>query len=145
MDQDKLKTAQHIITMMPHAKRLGMHVQEVAPARAKITMPYSEALIGDPVSKVIHGGAISALMDTTAGTAVALHPKADVQTVTLNLRIDYMRSAYPGQTITAHAECFHITQTAAFVRATAHDEDTQNPIATATGVFTVMDKENASA
>jgi uncharacterized protein (TIGR00369 family) len=114
-----------------------MKIEELGEGRAVISMPYDKALIGDPVTKVIHGGAVSALMDTAGGAAVVAHPLAGLGTATLDLRIDYMRSATPGQTITATAECYHVTRTVAFVRATACDADTARPVATATGAFTV--------
>lgn len=136
MDQ-KTKNARQFIEAMPHAKALGLTVEEIADGRAKIRMPYQADLIGDPDTKVIHGGAVFALMDTCCGTAVMTDPGVAGVAATLDLRIDYMRSARPGQTITAVAECYNVTRTIAFVRATAFDEDLERPVATANGAFTV--------
>ncbi|WP_368186707.1 PaaI family thioesterase [Aestuariibius sp. HNIBRBA575] len=135
--KDTTKLARQFIEAIPYARELGMNLEEISDGRAVISMAYNKDLIGDPESGVIHGGAVSALMDTCAGAAVMSHPETPFSTATLDLRIDYMRSATPGHAITAIAECYHVTRTVAFVRATTLDEDTDRPVATATGTFTI--------
>jgi uncharacterized protein (TIGR00369 family) len=137
LDDRKRKAARQFIEALPHSRALGMRLEAIADGLAVISMGYDERLIGDPVTRVIHGGAVSALMDTCCGAAVMSHPTSALGTATIDLRIDYMRPATPGQAITARAECYHVTRSVAFVRATAHDDDTERPVATATGAFTL--------
>lgn len=132
-----LQIAQGFVESIPHANAVGMRVEELGEGRAVLSMPWAEHLVGDPRTGVIHGGVISALMDTCCGAAVFIHPSRPRSTATIDLRIDYMRAAAPGQRIVARAECYHMTRSVAFVRALAMDDDTENPVATAAGAFTV--------
>ena len=128
--------AQRFISALPYAKALGLTLVRLGDGTAEILMPWNRHLIGDPETGVVHGGAVFALMDTCAGTAVMSHASAPRRTATLDLRIDYMRTALPDRAITARAECYHLTRTVAFVRATATDGD-DRAIATATGAFMI--------
>lgn len=134
---DKATRVRAFMEALPHCRALGLSITEIGGGRAVMTMPYAPALVGDPGTGVIAGGAVSALMDSCGGAAVMCHPDAQTMTATLDLRIDYMRAATPGQTITARAVCHHITRSVAFVRAEAFDADTQTPVAVANGAFTV--------
>jgi uncharacterized protein (TIGR00369 family) len=136
----KNRMAQQFIEALPHAKALGMKLEMLDEGVAQIAMPYSEKLIGDPKTGVIHGGAVSALMDTCCGAAVMSHPSNPHGTATIDLRIEYLRAATPGQRIVTKASCYHVTRSVAFVRATARDEEEESLVATATGTFTVEAK-----
>lgn len=137
MVADPERLARMFISAIPHANALSMKISYIQAGLAEITMPYDERFVGDPATGVIAGGAVSALMDTCGGAAVMCHPVNPIGTATIDLRIDYMRSATPGQSITARAECYHVTRSVAFVRATAFDDDRDRLVATATGAFTL--------
>lgn len=136
-DAGQTRIAQQFIEAIPHARALQMQVDEIGRGRAVISMPWAEHLVGDPRSGVVHGGVISALMDTCCGAAVMADDSRPNSTATIDLRIDYMRTAKPGQRITARAEVYHMARSVAFMRAVAlDDDDDSNPVATATGAFT---------
>ncbi len=134
---DKAQIARKFIEAIPHCRALGMVLTEINDGMAVIEMPYDRKLVGDPETGVIHGGAVSAIMDTCCGAAVMSHALAPGGTATIDLRIDYMRGATPGQKIVTTAYCYHINRNVAFVRATAVDDDVDRPVATAAGSFTV--------
>lgn len=132
-----LEMAGEMLRATPLGQALGFRAEEVAPGRVVLALPYDARLVGDPATGVIHGGAISVLMDTAGGGSVMSFGGEVVSSATLNLRIDYLRPATPGQTIRATATCRHMTRHVAFVSILAHDEDAARPVAEGTGVFTV--------
>lgn len=125
------------LTNIPHAAALGLRFHEVTDGYVEITLPYDGKLVGDPDTGVIHGGAITALLDNAAGFAVRV-PGAEpdqVAIATLDLRIDYMGPATPGRDVIARAICFKRTRSITFVRGVAYHDSPDDPIATCTATF----------
>lgn len=134
---DIKEMSRKFISALPYARELGLDVTEVGEGYTEMTMPYDPRLVGDPETGVIHGGAVSALIDTCCGSAVMSHSDVGNITATLDLRIEYLRAATPNQMIIAQATCHHVTRSVAFVRAAAYDDNRDLPVATASGSFTV--------
>ena len=132
---DKTKMAKQFSEAIPHAKALGIWLDDIGQGTAEVGMPYNEKFIGDPATGVIHGGAVFALLDGCCGAAVVSHPDQKGLTATIDLRVDYMRPATPGQNIRAKATCYNVTRNVAFVRAVALDDNDEKPVATAAGAF----------
>lgn len=136
-DERRSRVARAFIEALPQARELGMRLEDVGDGMAAVAMDYDARLVGDPDTGVIHGGAVFSLMDTCCGAAVISLPSTPIGTSTLDLRLDYMRPATPGQRIRARAECYHVTRSVVFVRAVATDIDEARPVAMATGAFTL--------
>lgn len=133
---DMLRIARQFMEALPHAQALNITLEAIGDGRAEFSLPYDARLIGDPETGVMHGGAVSALLDSACGAAVISHPESGGGTATIDLRIDYMRAATPGQALIAQAHCYQATRSVAFVRAVALDDDREHPVASATGAFT---------
>ena len=116
---------------------IGGEVLDIWPV-ARTRLPYSEKLVGDPATGVVHGGVITGLLDQACGVAVMAKLRELMPIATLDLRIDYMRPAKPHATIYAECECLRVTHEVAFVRGTAHDGDPADPIALCTAAFMLI-------
>ncbi len=123
----------------PLAKKLGIKFVSVDRGRAAMSLPYSKHLIGDPDTRVIHGGAVTTLLDQASGLAAIAGFDALQIVATLNLSIDYMRAATPGEMIMAKAHCYKVTRHIAFVRGIAYDLDEDDPVATSQATFMIAD------
>ena len=129
------EVAPALVDGTPHARELGMKFVAIDKGLATLSLPYNVELIGDPRSRVIAGGAVTTVLDQACGLAAIAGFDGFAQLATLSLRIDYQRSAVPGETIIAEAVCYKTTRHVAFIRATAHDGDADDPIATAQAAF----------
>ena len=101
-------------------------------------MPYSEALVTDTASGILASGPIFTLMDMATSLSIWLKTGVFQPQATLDLRIDYLRPAKPGQTVIGRGECYHVTRSIAFIRGHAHDGDPDKPIAHVAGTYFFM-------
>lgn len=111
------------VSVLAQCRELGITVVSARENELILELPYSEKIIGNPESGVIHGGAITTLMDTTAGAAVLCAMPEFELCPTLDLRVDYMRSAKPGQSVFARASCYRSTRNILFMRCEAYQVD----------------------
>jgi uncharacterized protein (TIGR00369 family) len=140
-DNDKIPVSRAFIDAIPHNRALGMKVLEMRRAEATFELPYDTKLVGNPDTGVLHGGAITALVDACSGAAVFSARTEWTPIATLDLRIDYLRAGDPGRAITCRAHCYRLTRNVAFTRAVAYHDDEADPIATSMGTFMLGTKQ----
>jgi len=149
MNEEQLKkfieeSGNALIDHVPHAKAVGMNIISGKPNHAWLSIPYAPHLVGNPDTGVIHGGVTTTLLDNASGIATQLSLPERVAIATLDLRIDYMRPAEPGEDIFAHAHCYKVTKNIAFVRGTAyHGDNEDDPIATSVATFMLAANRSA--
>ncbi len=128
------------IATLNQARELGLTVEEAAEGTLTLCLPYSEQIIGDPETGVIHGGAITTLMDTTSGCVIICALDDFELCPTLDLRVDYMRPAEPNKPVYARAETYRVTRNIIFTRCEAYQEAGET-IANCVATFMRIGKE----
>ncbi len=126
-----------LLAGLPHSREIGMRLLEAGEGVATLAVSWREDLVGDPEIGVLHGGVVTALLDTACGIAVMAVGADLVATATLDLRIDYMRPATRGEELRARAECYRLTRAIGFARAVAYHSEPDDPVATAAGAFSL--------
>ena len=134
-----------IMGRIPHCEELGIAVERFAPPRLTMRLPYREQLVVDSESGILHGGAVTTLVDTAAGLVAMAAVRPAHSVATLDLRLDYLRPGLKGRDILCTAEVYHATRTIVFVRAHALQADDGREIASALGTFMISPRTNAKA
>ncbi len=121
----------------PFVGYLGMRFQSVEVGRVVIEIPFRTELIGNPELPSLHGGVVSALLDTCGGAAVwsQLGPGDRVSTV--DLRVDYLR---PGraETLVGVGRVIRLGNRVGVSELRAyHAGADDGPVAVGTGVYNI--------
>lgn len=125
-----------LVGAIPYARFLGLSIEH-QPAGLVCKMSYADHLVGNPVLPALHGGTLGALLESTAIFQLMWESETVLLPKTINITVDYLRSARPVDTyargiITKHG------RRVMNVRAEAWQEDPAKPIATATAHFLVV-------
>lgn len=140
----RLKLVKQFSAGVPHNRALGIWIEQVTAGETVFRLPYDEKLVGNPDTGVLHGGAITALLDGASGAAVFAALTEFVPIATLDLRIDYLRPAEAGKAVLCKATCYKLAKNVAFTRAVAYHDDPDNPIAHSVGTFMISTKGGKS-
>jgi len=136
--QTRLDICRKFVASVRHSKELSLEVRSATEDTVHVYMPYRECLVGNPDNKIIHGGAIFAMMDQAGGLAgaCAIYPDFEI-TPTIDMRVDHLRAPAVGEGLICKAECYRLSQSVVFVRMDVYAEnDTDTLIST--GMATYM-------
>jgi len=126
-----------LVDTIPYMQAVGARYIGRDANGVSLSLGYREDLIGDPHSRVLAGGVVTALLDHGCGLAVWEALGEFKPIVTLDLRIDYMRPATPERDLIICARCYKLTRSVGFVHAFAHDGDLTDPVAAAQSAFII--------
>ena len=65
--------AHNFLSVLRHCQHLGMQIEQADEQGLIIKLPYSDKIVGNPVTGLIHGGAITTLMDTCCGISTVCY------------------------------------------------------------------------
>lgn len=96
MDYEQLRASRNAGN--PFGRRLGIYVEELRPGYARAVKTVTEEDL-NPV-RVPHGGVYFSLADTACGSAMGAY---GTMAVTINCSFSFLKSAKPGDRLTAEA------------------------------------------
>jgi uncharacterized protein (TIGR00369 family) len=79
-----------IESRVPFNRFLGIRLDEVGAGSAAVSLPVRPEFVGDPQPPALHGGVLSALIDTAGGLAAWSALEDDGAVSTVDLRVDYL-------------------------------------------------------
>jgi uncharacterized protein (TIGR00369 family) len=112
---------QQWLTSSPFIGSLGMKVTTLDKDLARVELPFKEELV--TIGDVVHGGAISSLIDTAAAAAAwsGAEEVGDMRGTTVSLNVSFLAAAR-SSTVTAEARVIRRGKNLCFLEIDATDE-----------------------
>jgi uncharacterized protein (TIGR00369 family) len=133
MDDAPIQQVDAFLQRVPYVRFLGMRV-ELAGDEMTAVLPFAQHLIGNPMLPALHGGVIGAFMEMTALAQLSLAQPLRRVPKTIDITIEYLRSAGPKDTY-ARAILRKVGRRVANVQVEAWQDSRAKPVAGMTGHF----------
>ena len=133
MDAVAIQSLDAFLQRVPYVRYLGMRV-EMAGDEMTAVLPFAQHLIGNPVLPALHGGVIGAFLEMTALAQLALAQPTQRVPKTIDITIEYLRSAGP-RDVYARAILRKVGRRVANVQVEAWQDSRSSPVAGMTGHF----------
>ncbi|WP_221798027.1 PaaI family thioesterase [Oceanobacter mangrovi] len=133
--EESLWACRQFVGVLAHCNKLGMTVEAAGDGYAQLKLPYSEAIVGNPDTGVVHGGSLTTLLDTSCGCAVFSALPGYELCPTLDLRTDYMRAAQPHHDLICDARVIRASDNVVFVEGRVIQSGDGELVAKATASF----------
>ena len=104
MERDPNQILRLMEQAIPFNRLLGIRGEEAGPGRGVLVLPVRPEFVGDPRRPALHGGVLSALIDTAGGVAAWTALRAHETISTVDLRVDYLEPAGLDAPLRAEAE-----------------------------------------
>ena len=141
MDDTAIQTVDTFLQRVPYARFLGMRV-ELAGDEMTAVQPFAQHLVGNPMLPALHGGVIGAFMEMTALAQLSLAQPGRRVPKTIDVTIEYLRSAGPKDTY-ARAILRKVGRRVANVQVEAWQESRAKLVAGLTGHFLLRNEPAA--
>jgi uncharacterized protein (TIGR00369 family) len=118
---------------IPYASFVGITLR-LEDGKMLGVMPFADHIVGNPALPALHGGTLGSLLESTAIFTVLWEVETESVPKTINITVDYLRSARPENTF-AQATITKLGRRVINVRVLAWQSDRDKPVALATANF----------
>ncbi|WP_010324274.1 PaaI family thioesterase [Marinobacterium stanieri] len=119
----------------PHMRKLGVELVDAEASRVTLRLPVNPELVSGGLETYLHGGVLTTLVDAASSVSTLCALEAFELCPTLDLRIDHMRIPSETRPVYVDAECYRITRSVLFTRASVYQDDKSRPVANAVATF----------
>lgn len=123
-----------LVQAVPFSRFVGISMSRGPDDSMVGTLAFAPHLVGNSFIPALHGGALGALLESTAVFGLIAETQAEHPPRIISITIEYLRSARTVDTF-ARAEIIRQGRRVATVRATAWQEDAAKPVAAANAQF----------